>query len=42
MKKYKRTGSGRMRVETAGDFSVIVDPYIGKRLKNDDIINYMN
>jgi hypothetical protein len=24
------------RIETAADFSVIVDPYLRKRLKNDD------
>ena len=33
-KKYMKTASGR--IETAGDFSVIVDPYLWKRLKNDD------
>ena len=32
--KYKKTGSGK--IETAGDFSVIVDPYLWKLLKNDD------
>ena len=32
--KYKKTGSER--IETAGYFSVIVDPYLWKLLKNDD------
>ena len=29
-KKYRKTGDGR--IETAGDFSVIINPYIWKRL----------
>ena len=33
-KKYKKRGNGR--IETTGDFSLIADPYIWKRLKNDD------
>ena len=33
-KKYKKTGSGRMK--TVEDFSVIVGPYLWKQLKNDD------
>ena len=33
-KKYKKTGSGR--IGTAGDFSVIVNPYLWKQVKNDD------
>ena len=33
-KKYKKTGSGR--IETAGDFSLIVYPYLWKQLKNND------
>ena len=33
-KKYKETGSGR--VEIAGDFSVLVYPYLWERLKIDD------
>ena len=32
--KYKKAGSGR--IETNGDFSVIVDSYHRKQLKNDD------
>jgi hypothetical protein len=30
--KFKKTGDGR--IDKAGDFSVIVDPFIWKRLKN--------
>ena len=32
--EIKKMGSGR--IETAGDFSVIVYPYVWKLLKNDD------
>ena len=33
-KKYRKTGSGR--IEMAGDFFIIVDPYLWKLLKNDN------
>ena len=33
-RKYKKIGIGRIKM--AGDFSIIVDPYLWKRLKNDD------
>ena len=33
----KKTGSGR--IETAGNFSVIVDPYLWKLLINDDVLH---
>ena len=33
-KKYKKTGSEK--IETVGDFSVIVNPYLWKLLKTDD------
>ena len=33
-KKYKKAESGR--IEIAGDFSVVIDPYLWKWLKNDD------
>ena len=36
-KKYKKTESGR--IETVGDFSVRVVPYLCKRLKNDDDVH---
>jgi hypothetical protein len=28
--------TGSERIEMAGDFSVMLDPYLWKRLKNDD------
>ena len=34
MKKFKKTESNR--IETAGDISVIVNPYLWKLFKNDD------
>ena len=33
MKECKETGKGR--IEMAGDYSVIADPYLWKRLNND-------
>ena len=32
--KYKKTGRGR--IETAGDFSMTVNPYLWKRLKKNN------
>ena len=31
--------TGRERIQKAGDFSIIVDPYLWRRLENDDDIN---